>query len=182
MSNDPLFWNKIAGAILSAGLVAMASGFVAELLYRPELPDRPAYAIGGAKAAASPAAETPAAAAAPESIAPLLASASAEKGKKLARKCSACHSFDKGGPNKVGPNLWDVVGRDMAGVAGFGYSGALKEKGGTWDYEALNEFLRKPKAFVPGTRMAFAGLKNAKDRADLIVYLRSLSDDPKPLP
>jgi len=103
-------------------------------------------------------------------------------GQKEARKCAACHSLDKGGKNKVGPHLWDVVGRNVATAEGFKYSNALTDIGGTWSYEKLDAFLTAPRDYASGTRMTFAGIKDAAERADLIAYLRTLSDNPKPLP
>ena len=181
MNKDPLLVNKIVGAILTAGLVAMVSGFFANVLYHPDIPVKQAYAIAvpDKPAAATQAAAAPAG---PEAVAGLLAAASAESGKKLTKKCTACHSLKKGGKNKIGPALWDVVGRDKASVAGFKYSAALKGLGGDWSYEDLNKFVFKPKVFAKGTKMVFAGFKKATDRANLIAYLRSLSDSPKPLP
>jgi cytochrome c len=105
-----------------------------------------------------------------------------EAGAKVSKKCAACHSFDKDGKNKVGPNLWDIVGKAIAGGEGYKYSGALAELGGEWTYDSLDAFLTKPKDFAAGTKMSFAGLKKAEDRANLIAFLRSRSDDPKPLP
>jgi cytochrome c len=112
----------------------------------------------------------------------LLASADVAKGQAAARKCASCHSFEKGGPNRVGPNLHDVVGRAKAAVPNFSYSAALKEKGGEWSFENINAFLQNPKGYAPGTTMAFAGIGAAAERADILAYLRSLSDSPKPLP
>ncbi len=112
----------------------------------------------------------------------MLASADAAAGKKTFKKCKACHSAEKGGKHKVGPNLWDTVGRAKAGAPGYNYSGALKGLGGAWTYQDLDGFLADPKGFATGTKMGFRGVKKAKDRAAIIVYLRSLSDQPKPLP
>ena len=112
----------------------------------------------------------------------LLAAADAGAGKKVFKKCKACHSADKSGAHKVGPNLWDVVGRAKAGAQGYKFSGVLAGLGGTWTFEDLDAFLAKPKAFAPGTKMTFNGVKKAADRAAVIAYLRSLSDSPKPLP
>jgi cytochrome c len=109
----------------------------------------------------------------------MLASASAEAGKKVTKKCAACHSFTKGGPNKVGPNLWNVVGGKPASAAGYKYSGAMKNMVANWDFEELNKFLYKPKAYLKGTKMSFSGLKKMGDRAAVIAYLTSLSDSPK---
>ncbi len=177
---DPLLWNKIVGAVLMAGLIAMLSGFIADLLVKPQ------HLAEGALEAALPEADAggaapPPAVAGPEPIAALLAAADADAGQRLAKRCSACHSFDDGGPKKVGPNLWNLIGRPVAGVAGFQYSRALSDVGGVWGYEEMNEFIYKPRQFAPGTKMSFPGLKKADDRANLIAWLRSLSASPQPL-
>ncbi len=179
MGNDPLFVNKVAAAILSAGLLAMLAGFITELVYTPISLEKPAYVIAAPETEAKPAA---AAAAGPKPVMPMLASASVENGKKVAKKCASCHTFDKGGANKIGPNLWDVVGQKPAQVAGYSYSSALQGMGKAWDYEELSLFLYKPKDYAKGTKMTFAGIKSDQDRADLIAYMRSLSDNPKPMP
>ena len=134
-------------------------------------------------AEAEPAAETPAAEApAASGIIALVAAADVAAGQKIARKCVACHTVTAGGANKVGPNLWDIVGADLASREGYKYSSALSGMGGTWSLENLDAYLTKPKTFVPGTKMSFAGVKSEADRAALIAYLRSLSDSPVPLP
>ncbi len=112
----------------------------------------------------------------------MLASADAAAGQKTFKKCKACHSTEKGAKNKVGPNLWNIVGEAKASAAGYKYSSALKGLGGAWSYQDLDGFLAAPKAFAKGTKMSFSGLKKARARAAVIVYLRSLSDQPKPLP
>ena len=117
-----------------------------------------------------------------EPISLLLFSASLEKGEKLFKKCSACHNYEKDSANKVGPNLWNLINRPKANVEGFAYSKALAEYGGDWGYEELAEFLYKPKKYIKGTKMNFAGLKKVKDRADLVYFLREHSDNPAPLP
>lgn len=117
-----------------------------------------------------------------EGVLAMLASADAGKGEKTFRKCKSCHTTDKGGKNRVGPNLWDIVGRGIGSVSRYRFSGAMKDKGGNWTYQDLDAFLNNPKGFVKGTKMSFSGVKEAGDRAALIVYLRSLSDQPKPLP
>ena len=117
-----------------------------------------------------------------EPISLLLAGASIENGEKLFKKCATCHNYEKGGANKVGPQLWNIINRPKANVEGFAYSKALAEYGGEWGYEELAEFLYKPKKYIKGTKMNFAGLKKVKDRADLVYFLREHSDNPAPLP
>lgn len=112
----------------------------------------------------------------------MLASADADAGEKTFKKCKACHTTEKGGKNKVGPNLWDIVGRAKASAPGYKFSGALAGLGGKWSYQDLDGFMANPKDFAKGTKMSFAGVKKAEARAALLVYLRSLSDQPKPLP
>jgi cytochrome c len=112
----------------------------------------------------------------------LLAAADPAAGEKAAKKCSVCHSFEEGGAAKLGPPLWDVLGREIASAPDFSYSDALSEKGGSWDYDKLHAFLANPKDWAPGTKMAFAGVKKPQELADIIAYLRSLSDSPEPLP
>ncbi len=172
--------NKIAGAILTGGVVAMLSGFVAGKLYHPETLHEPAYKValpddGGAKP------EKPK----EESVLPLLAAANVEAGKKATQACAACHSFDQGGANKVGPNLWGIVDSEPASVAGYSFSPALeklKTEGKKWTYTDLDHFLADPKDYAPGTKMTYNGIKQLGKRADVIAYLRTLSDSPAPLP
>ena len=121
-------------------------------------------------------------AAAPASLPDLLKAASPADGEKIVSKCKACHDLSKGGPNKIGPNLWDIVGNKQAHLDNFSYSDAVKGLGGQWTYENLDKFLTKPKDYAPGTKMTFPGLPKAEDRAAVIAYLRTLSDSPKPLP
>ncbi len=178
MNSDPLFMNKVIGAVLTAGLIAMVSGFAAHMFYHPQELDSPVYAIGGNAPAETQTAEEPAG---PEPIAAIWASADVAAGEKLAKKCTACHSFDKGGPNKVGPNLWGSVGGARAQVDGFSYSKTLRDMGGEWTVADLNAFLFKPKQFAPGTKMNFVGFKKAEERAEIIRFLRDHSDSPIPL-
>lgn len=174
---DSFELNKVAGAVLGALLFAIGSGFVAELIYHPKAADGAGYLLPEPEAKvvgeAAPKAEP---------IAVRLTSADLDKGKAGTKVCHACHSFEKGGPNKVGPDLWDVVERQKAHHEGFDYSAGMKEKGGTWTYADLDHFLENPKGFVKGTKMAFAGIGSPAERANVIAYLRTLSDSPKPLP
>jgi cytochrome c len=175
---------KIIGAVLTAGIVASFAGFVSHLVVQPEQLAEHAYPVEGVVSEEATAAEVPAAAAPePASVLPLLAAADAAAGEKAVRKCTSCHTLDEGGANKIGPNLWNIVGRPIASAGGYSYSGDLQGKSGeSWTYENLDGFLSKPKDWAPGTKMSFAGLKKVKDRADLIAYLRSLSASPAPLP
>ena len=176
---DSFELNKVAGAALGALLFAVGSGFVAELIYHPKPPGAAGYALPEpqAKAAGGGAPEAKA-----EPLPIRLASATVDKGQSAAKKCTSCHSFEKGGPNKVGPHLWGVVDRQKAHESGFEYSAALKEKGGTWTYDDLDHFLTSPKGYAAGTKMAFAGITSPTERADVIAYLRTLADTPAPLP
>lgn len=173
-------FNKIFAAFLIAGIVAMLGGFVSRQFVHAEPLAKEAYPIEAIEISAGGAGT--AAPAGPEPILALLATANLEQGQKLAKACAACHVFDKGGPNRVGPGLWNVVGAEKAKHAGFSYSSALTEKGGKWTYADLNHFLWKPKDFVSGTKMTFAGIKKPEDRAAVIAWLRTLADSPVPLP
>ena len=172
--------NKIAGAILGAMILAMVSGIIAHMLVHPRVPEKPAYVVAGAEPTEQKGGEQKKG---PEPIAPLLANASVDAGKEQSKKCMACHTFEKGGPNRIGPNLYNVLGEPIAeGRNGFAFSPALSaHKGQKWDVEELNQWLDDPQSFAKGTKMTFAGLKKAQDRANVVAYLNSLSDSPKPL-
>ena len=172
-------FNKIFAAVLVAGIIAMLAGFVADIAFHAHPLEKDAVEIEGAPVVASLGASAPAG---PEPILALLASADLSRGQKLSKACAACHSFDQGGVNKVGPALYGIVGRDIGGHGGFAYSTTLTDAQGDWDYQALNAFLWKPKKAYPGTKMNYAGLKKPSDRAALIAWLRSQGSEGYALP
>ncbi|MCS6757847.1 MAG: cytochrome c family protein [Candidatus Devosia euplotis] len=171
------------GAVLGTLLFVMGAGFIAEAIYHPIEDNGPGYALP------EPAAEhsNAQAEAAPPGVplAALLASADPAKGANSVKKCQSCHNFGEDEPNKQGPHLYDVVGRPEGGVEGFAYSDGMlahNAAGDVWAYENLNAFLTKPSAYVPGTKMNFAGIRTAEERADILAYLQTLSHDPVSFP
>lgn len=187
MSGSGLEINKIAAAVLLAGIIAMVSGIAATGLYTGSIEEKEekeikrGYTIAGAEttetSAAAPAAEEK-----PVDIMPLMAKADLKAGEAISKKCTSCHTFDKDGKNGVGPNQWNLVGNHFDHKADYSYSpafAALKDK--KWTFQELSDFLTNPAKAVPGTKMSFAGVKNPQDRANLIAYLNTLSDHPLPL-
>jgi len=177
---DELRLNKVFAGFLFAALLLMAGVKIADVMVPHQELAENAYFINVAETT-----ETAAAApvdTGPEPILALLASADLGAGEKLSKKCSACHVFDAGGQNKVGPALWNVVNRPLGASEGYAYSDALAGFGGAWDYAALNAFLAKPKGYISGTKMNFAGLKKPEDRANLIAWMRAKADSPVALP
>lgn len=174
--------NKISAAILMAGIVAMVCGFIAEAVVHPKPLAQQAYVVQGVgQPVASGGGSAPEAAIEP--IGPLLAKANEAEGANVAKQCAACHTFDKGGPNRVGPNLYGVIGAAHGHMQGFAYSKVMEGMHDKkWDYEELNKFLANPKGYAPGTKMTFAGLRKPEQRADVILFLRSKADSPAPLP
>lgn len=173
-------FNTVAGCFLASALFALVVGKVSNAVVDPHHLEKPALAV--TDAAPEPAAGAPA----PAELAPIgpkLASANVDNGKALFQKlCFTCHTIDKGGVNKVGPNQWDLVGRKKASEEGFSYSSGMKAMTGEWTYEDINHMIFKPQSFVKGTKMAFAGVAKEQDRADIIAYLRTMNDNPPPLP
>ncbi|SFC20316.1 cytochrome c [Devosia psychrophila] len=179
---DSFELNKIMGAVLGTLLFVMGAGFVAEAIYQPIEGRGPGYALPEPEAVAGGEAVE----AAPEvPIGVLLASASAERGQASVRKCQSCHNFGEGEPSKQGPHLYGVVGRPEGAIEDFAYSEGImahNAAGDIWSYDNINLFLTKPSAYVPGTKMNFAGIRTAEERADILAYLQTLSADPVPFP
>jgi cytochrome c len=169
-------FNTIAGWVLFAGIVALGSSIVAGEYFHSERPEKMGYPIAGVEQ------EGGGPAAAEQPIEFYLAKADPAKGQQIFNKCAACHNADKGGANQLGPNLWDVIGEPIGQGKGFAFSDALAKKGGSWNWDNLAQWLNSPKAFAPGTKMTFAGLSSPEDRANVIAFLNTHSDAPKPLP
>jgi cytochrome c len=172
--------NKFLGALLGTCLVLLAVHIASGAIFAQPVPAKPGYVIEVKQEQPAATGNQQAPAAVP--IENMLASASVQEGQQTAKECELCHNFGKGQGAKIGPDLYGVVGRKVASEEGFTYSDALKAKGGTWTFDALNVWLTNPRADVPGTLMTFAGIDNEKQRANVIAYLNSNSDSPLPLP
>lgn len=183
---DSWDFNKLAGAILSALLLAMGGGTLSDILKGGGHGDdhaKPGYELPKLASTGSGGGAASAAAFSPAAVLGLLKNASAESGQDVFKRCTACHTPDKDGKAGTGPNLWSILGRPVASSASFPrYSAAMKGKGGSWTFESLAAYLHDPRAAVPGNQMAFAGIKSNEELADILAYLRSLSDKPLPLP
>ena len=173
--------NQIAMAVLGALLLFFGAKTLINIAYEEHEPEEPGYEVAGSEEHPGGGEVKPGGG---DQLATLLASADPTRGADVAKKCAICHNFDKGGPNLIGPNLYGVLGRKIASHEGYEYSDALKSKGSdSWDYEKINHMIENPNAFAPGTKMAlFPGLPDAKQRADMLVFLRTKNDNPPPLP
>lgn len=168
-------FNTISGWVLGAGIVALGAGILTSEFFHAERPEKMGYPIEGV-------AEEGAGGAAEEPIETLLASADPAAGEKVFAKCAACHTITPGGAAGVGPNIYGVMGKPHGAQPGFAYSAALKGKPGNWDWASMSEWLKSPRKYAEGTKMTFAGLSNAKDRANLLAYINQQSPSPLPLP
>ncbi len=177
MNND-LNKNKIFAAILIALLLGLISSLIAGHMIQPKYLKKNVYVVNIAE---TPSKDVPSEPEVKQDIMTLLDTADPEKGKAIVKKCVQCHSLEKGGPNRIGPNLWGVVGRTGGEHPGFNFSKAAEKMEEVWSFKHLYDYLENPRKFMPGTKMSFIGLKKPKDRANLIAYLRTLSDNPIPL-
>ena len=178
---DSFEWNKIIGAVLGTAIFIFVVRQAAEVIYEPEQPAKPGYIVEGVVETGAGAPAAPVAEVIPD-WGTVLPAADVAAGKTVSVRCEQCHDLSKGGPNKIGPNLYDVVDRARATHPGFDYSSAMKSKGGNWTYDELFKFLKSPGSYVPGTKMTFAGLPREQDRINLIAYLRSNADSPAAIP
>ena len=175
--------NKIIGAILLTALIVIGLGKFTDFLFHVDKPRESAYKVEGLETVVTTTLKGDVKAEKEEiNISQLLALGSIEHGEKIFKKCSACHMNVAGGKNMIGPNLWGVIGRQTASIADYKYSKALTSYSKEWTFEEMNGFLIKPASYIKGTKMAFAGLRKEKDRASVILYLNSKSDNPKQLP
>jgi cytochrome c len=174
--------NKTAGWVLAALLVIFSGRTLLDIVYREHKPEKPGWALPVTEGPVTTAPGKAAPAFEPAQVVALLSKANPDAGQDIFKRCLQCHTVDKGGPNKVGPNLWGVVGRKPAQHAGFPYSEAMKKSDGEWSWEKLATYLHDPRGTIPGNKMAFAGIKDSQELADLLVYMRKMSDSPAPLP
>tara|TARA_B100001057_G_scaffold482900_1_gene558965 strand:+ start:54 stop:590 length:537 start_codon:yes stop_codon:yes gene_type:complete len=177
---DSFELNKIIAAVLLVALLIIGIGKLSNIIFYVEKPKTPGYAVETEQISSSSTSEIKEEE--KVNIAALMALGDVSSGEKIFKKCAACHSIIKGGANKIGPALYNVVGRKIGGVSDYKYSKALVDYGKDWNFEELNGFLIKPAKWIKGTKMAYAGLRKEKDRASVIKYLNQNSDNPLPLP
>ena len=173
--------NKIAASIILAVVLVLGINKIADIIFYVEKPEKSAYQIADIAATTTRETTSESSSAGSGDIMALLASASVADGKKIFKKCAACHSIAKGGANKIGPALWGVLGRQAASISDYKYSKAMAAHGKTWSFEEMNKFLFKPKDWIKGTKMSFAGLKKETERAAVILYMNNNTDNPLPL-
>ena len=174
--------NKLFASIILALIIIVIIAIIGNTLIKPEIPQEQAYLIDVPEENSRKNNISEDSTNEVESVIPILASSSLENGQKIAKKCSSCHNFKKGEPNKIGPNLFGIVNANIGKQDGYAYSGAMASYGGKWSYEELALFLYKPKNYMEGTKMNFVGLKKVEDRADLILWLRENAETLEPLP
>ncbi len=175
--------NKIVASILLIALLIIGIGKISDLVFQVDKPEIAGYKVEVSENGTSGQIVDDKTEQVEEvDISSLLALGDLTHGEKVFKKCSACHSINKGGENKIGPALYNVLGRQVGGVSNYKYSSALVEYGKSWTFEEMNGFLKKPATYIKGTKMAFAGLRKEKDRASVIIYLNQNSDSPIPLP
>ena len=177
---DSFELNKIIGAILLVALLIIGLGKISNLVFKVNKPEKAGYKVEVASVDTETKEEE--IIEKEVDIASLLSMGDLSHGEKVFKKCAACHSINSGGGNKIGPALYNVVGRQIGGLSDYKYSKALVEYGKNWNFKELNGFLLKPKDWIKGTKMAYAGLRKEKDRASVILYLNKYSDTPLPLP
>ncbi len=173
--------NKIIVSVVLAIVLVLGINKITDLIFYVEKPEKSAYQVADVTTSTSTTSSESSEDSGDSSISALFASVSAADGAKVFKKCAACHSISKGGGNKIGPALWGVIGRKAGSISDYKYSKALVAHGKIWSFEEMNGFLIKPKEWIKGTKMAFAGLKNAKERAAVILYMNENSDNPLPL-
>jgi len=174
--------NKIIVSIVFAIILVIGINKITDVIFYVEKPEKSAYQVASTITVASnTSAETSAASSVSVNIMDLFASTSAAEGEKVFKKCAACHSIAEGGKNKIGPALWGVLGRKAGSLSNYKYSKAMTAYGKSWSFEEMNSFLIKPKDWIKGTKMSFAGIKNPKERAAVILYMNKNTSDPLPL-
>ena len=174
--------NKIIVSIVFAIILVMGINKVTDVIFSVEKPEKSAYQVASVTTVTSTTSdEVSPSNSESGNIMALFASTNAAGGAKIFKKCAACHSITEGGANKIGPALWGVLGRPAGSVPGYKYSKAMTAHGKNWSFEEMNGFLTKPKDWIKGTKMSFAGLKNIKERAAVILYMNKNTDNPLPL-
>jgi cytochrome c len=179
---DSFEWNKIAGAVLATALFVMVVRIAGEAIYHVEAPEKQGYIVEGVEEHPGTGGPVKPAEEPIPDFAAVIPTANAAAGEQVATRCVQCHTWNKGGPNKIGPNLFGIIGRVRASHAGFSYSPAMQKHTGSWSYEDLYKYIHQPAKFIPGNKMAFAGVPKPQDRLNLIAFMRTWADSPAALP